>query len=106
MWSMGVVVYVSLSGVFPFEEDRGIYEQIRNSNFMFPADQWKHISKDGELNIKFYKLKLKFIKIFFFKAIDLIKNEFLKLSINRRALVPKALKHKWFSEVNNNAINL
>ena len=47
MWSMGVIVYVSLSGTFPFEEDRDIYEQIMNSNFMFPADPWETISTDG-----------------------------------------------------------
>jgi serine/threonine protein kinase len=47
MWSMGVIVYVSLSGTFPFEEDRDIYEQIINSNFMFPADPWESISAAG-----------------------------------------------------------
>ena len=57
MWSMGVIVYVSLSGVFPFEEDRDIYEQIRNSNFMFPTDPWETVSDDG--------LKI-FLCLFFF----------------------------------------
>lgn len=47
MWSIGVIVYVSLSGVFPFEEDHDIYEQIRNSNFMFPSDPWDTISREG-----------------------------------------------------------
>ena len=50
MWSMGVIVYVSLSGVFPFEEDHDIYEQIRNSNFMFPADPWETVTPEGWLN--------------------------------------------------------
>jgi hypothetical protein len=50
MWSMGVIVYVSLSGTFPFEEDRDIYEQIMNSNFMFPSDPWETISTDGLLD--------------------------------------------------------
>ena len=45
---MGVIVYVSLSGTFPFEEDSDIYEQIMNSNFMFPEDPWEEISKDGK----------------------------------------------------------
>jgi hypothetical protein len=44
---MGVIVYVSLSGTFPFEEDREINEQINNSNFMYPADPWENISSDG-----------------------------------------------------------
>lgn len=45
---MGVIVYVSLSGTFPFEEDRDIYEQIVNSNFLFPSDPWSSISTDGK----------------------------------------------------------
>ncbi len=48
MWSMGVIIYVSLSGTFPFEEDRDINEQIMNSNFMFPDDPWEFVSGDGE----------------------------------------------------------
>jgi hypothetical protein len=54
MWSMGVIFYVTLSGTFPFEEDRDIYEQILNSNFMFPADPWESITPNGNfLNIGF-----------------------------------------------------
>ncbi len=49
MWSMGVIIYVSLSGTFPFEEDRDINEQIMNSNFMFPDDPWEHISGGGKI---------------------------------------------------------
>lgn len=41
---MGVIVYVSLSGTFPFEEDRDIYEQIMDSNFLFPAETWENLS--------------------------------------------------------------
>ena len=44
-WSMGVIVYVSLSGTFPFEEDRDIYEQIMDSNFLFPADNWENMTE-------------------------------------------------------------
>lgn len=51
---MGVIVYVSLSGTFPFEEDRDIYEQIMNSNFMFPADPWQNVSSDGKIWEIFY----------------------------------------------------
>jgi len=47
MWSMGVIVYVSLSGTFPFEEDRDIYEQVMNSDFMYPPEPWDSISQDG-----------------------------------------------------------
>ena len=56
MWSMGVIVYVTLSGTFPFEDDRDIYEQVINSNFMFPADPWESISADGYSNTSLTKL--------------------------------------------------
>lgn len=76
MWSMGVIVYVSLSGTFPFEEDRDIHEQILNSNFMFPHDPWDSVSPE---------------------AIELI-NQFLQVRIDRRMSANRALQHKWFSE--------
>jgi len=76
MWSMGVIIYVSLSGTFPFEENRDINEQIMNSNFMFPDDPWELISKD---------------------AIDLI-NSFLQVKLDRRMSSSKALNHNWFNE--------
>ncbi|ESO09567.1 hypothetical protein HELRODRAFT_168571 [Helobdella robusta] len=41
MWSVGVVIYVSLSGTFPFNEDEDIPAQIQNASFMFPANPWK-----------------------------------------------------------------
>jgi serine/threonine protein kinase len=48
MWSVGVIVYVSLSGTFPFNEDEDINEQIQNAGFMYPANPWKEISSDGK----------------------------------------------------------
>lgn len=52
MWSVGVIVYVSLSGTFPFNEDEDINEQIQNAAFMYPPNPWKEISSDGKnLNI-------------------------------------------------------
>ena len=47
MWSMGVIVYVSLSGTFPFEENLDINEQIMNPNFMYPPDPWEQVSPKG-----------------------------------------------------------
>ena len=49
MWSMGVIVYVSLSGTFPFDDDRDIYEQLMNTEFLFPQDTWEGISPDGKV---------------------------------------------------------
>lgn len=49
MWSVGVIMYVSLSGTFPFNEDEDINDQIQNAAFMYPASPWSHISSGGEL---------------------------------------------------------
>lgn len=51
MWSVGVIVYVSLSGTFPFNEDEDINEQIQNAAFMYPPNPWKEISSDGLYSI-------------------------------------------------------
>lgn len=48
MWSVGVIMYVSLSGTFPFNEDEDISDQIQNAAFMYPASPWSHISAGGE----------------------------------------------------------
>ncbi|XP_048732701.1 serine/threonine-protein kinase D1-like isoform X9 [Ostrea edulis] len=47
MWSVGVVIYVSLSGTFPFNEDEEISDQIQNASFMYPATPWKEISQEA-----------------------------------------------------------
>lgn len=48
MWSVGVIVYVSLSGTFPFNEDEDINDQIQNAAFMYPSTPWKDISAEGK----------------------------------------------------------
>jgi protein kinase D len=50
MWSCGVIIYVSLSGTFPFNEDEDINDQIQNAAFMYPPNPWKETSSDGKLN--------------------------------------------------------
>ena len=42
-----MIIYVSLSGTFPFNEDEDIHEQIQNASFMYPPHPWKEISKDA-----------------------------------------------------------
>lgn len=48
MWSVGVIMYVSLSGTFPFNEDEDIRQQITNAAFMYPRQPWATISLEGK----------------------------------------------------------
>ena len=47
MWSTGVIIYVALSGQFPFNEDVDIEDQIKNAQFMYPNRPWRAISKEA-----------------------------------------------------------
>lgn len=76
MWSVGVIVYVSLSGTFPFNEDEDINDQIQNAAFMYPPNPWKEISND---------------------AIDLI-NNLLQVKQRKRYTVDKTLAHVWLQD--------
>merc|ERR1719445_458615 len=76
MWSTGVIIYVSLSGTFPFNEDEDINEQIQNAAFMYPPNPWKEISKD---------------------AIELITN-LLQVKLRKRYSVDKSLMHPWLQD--------
>ena len=44
---MVCVLFHSLSGTFPFNEDEDIEDQIHNAAFMFPPDPWANISPEG-----------------------------------------------------------
>jgi len=76
MWSVGVIIYVSLSGTFPFNEDEDINDQIQNAAFMYPPNPWKEISSD---------------------AIDLIAN-LLQVKQRKRYTVDKSLSHIWLQD--------
>lgn len=43
-----MIMYVTLSGKFPFDEDIDIDEQIKNLSCMFPDHPWANISFDGK----------------------------------------------------------
>ncbi|KAF3692768.1 Serine/threonine-protein kinase D2 [Channa argus] len=76
MWSVGVIMYVSLSGTFPFNEDEDIQDQIHNAAFMYPPNPWKQISSD---------------------AIDLI-NNLLQVKMRKRYSVDKSLSHSYLQD--------
>ena len=54
MWSTGVIIYVSLSGQFPFNEDVDIEDQIKNAQFMYPPKPWSSVSQEAINCIKVY----------------------------------------------------
>lgn len=103
MWSVGVIVYVSLSGTFPFNEDEDINDQIQNAAFMYPANPWKEISEEGEGTSG-----LRFIHVHICNnlcvltpldyssptAKDLI-NNLLQVKMRKRYSVDKSLSHPW-----------
>ncbi|XP_076155455.1 serine/threonine-protein kinase D3 isoform X1 [Alosa pseudoharengus] len=76
MWSVGVIIYVSLSGTFPFNEDEDINDQIQNAAFMYPPQPWKDISSE---------------------ATDLI-NNLLQVKMRKRYSVDKSLSHPWLQD--------
>ncbi|XP_026860612.2 serine/threonine-protein kinase D3 isoform X1 [Electrophorus electricus] len=76
MWSVGVIIYVSLSGTFPFNEDEDINDQIQNAAFMYPPTLWKEISSE---------------------ATDLI-NNLLQVKMRKRYSVDKSLSHPWLQD--------
>lgn len=76
MWSVGVIIYVSLSGTFPFNDEEDIVDQIQNADFMFPDNPWKEISNS---------------------AIDLIKH-LLQVQRRRRLTVDRAMLHDYFKD--------
>ncbi|XP_065176752.1 serine/threonine-protein kinase D1-like [Sycon ciliatum] len=76
LWSVGVIIYVTLSGTFPFNEDEDINDQIENAAFMYPSKPWKDIGND---------------------AINLI-NCLLTVEARKRYSAAKALNHPWLSK--------
>ncbi|XP_060951922.1 protein kinase D4 [Limanda limanda] len=76
MWSVGVVMYVSLSGTFPFNEDEDIKQQITNASFMYPRQPWASVSLE---------------------AVSLI-NNLLRVSLRQRFSVGRALAHPWLQD--------
>ena len=44
---MGVIIYQCLSGVFPFDEESSIENQIKDAS-LFPQDPWAYVSKEGK----------------------------------------------------------
>ncbi|XP_074861196.1 serine/threonine-protein kinase D1-like [Carettochelys insculpta] len=76
MWAVGVIIYVSLSGTFPFNEEEEVNDQIQNAAFMYPRQPWASISLE---------------------AVNLIHN-LLQVKLRKRLSVNKALNHPWLQD--------
>lgn len=72
MWAVGVIVYVSLSGTFPFSDEDALPERI-NDAFLYPNNLWYEVSEEAK---------------------NLIDN-LLKIKPKKRLTVEKALSHPW-----------
>lgn len=72
MWSIGVILFILLSGVFPFDEEN-LYDQIGKAKYSFEGSQWRNISDNAK---------------------DFIKR-LMTLRPDKRISVSEALRHPW-----------
>ena len=109
-----------MSGTFPFSEDEEIADQIQNAAFMYPANPWAEISREGKrvvhclsqclsvclsvclsidvslcLFVDYIPASYLVVYSHLFPAIDLI-GKLLRVDQRRRYTVARAGNHIWF----------
>ena len=72
MWSLGVILYILLSGAFPFEEDN-LFDQIQNATYSTSGPEWSNISDTAKHLVR----------------------SLMCLRIKQRITVTEALNHPW-----------
>ena len=92
MWSTGVIIYVSLSGTFPFNEDEDINEQIQNAAFMYPPHPWKEIHKDA------IELITNLLQVAVLMSLTLTVSSLSQVKLRKRYSVDKSLLHPWLQD--------
>lgn len=51
MWSLGVILYILLSGIPPFEEDN-LYRQILDGKYEFDVQEWTRVTEEAKRLVK------------------------------------------------------
>jgi len=74
MWSLGVILYIMLSGIPPFEED-GLYEQIIDGRYEFDVSEWDQVSPEAK---------------------ELVR-QLMCVDPKGRLTIHQTLAHKWFT---------
>lgn len=82
MWSIGVILYVLLSGSMPFE-DRSLYEDIEHARYSFEGARWEGVSEIAK---------------------DMI-NKLLMAEPEARLTVEQSLQHEWLADLDQEASN-
>lgn len=80
VWSIGVIMYILLSGKPPFDgdSDKEICKKVKEGKYSLAGEEWDDISKEGK---------------------DLLK-KLMTYDPKKRISWAEALKHEWFAEIN------
>lgn len=76
IWSLGVVMYILLSGYLPFggNNAKDVFDKVKEGTYSFKQKEWKRVSPEG---------------------IDLIQH-MLEIDTKKRYTAEQCLKHDWF----------
>lgn len=74
MWSLGVILYIMLSGIPPFEEE-GLYEQILEGKYEFDVHEWNQVSPEAK---------------------ELVR-QLMTVNPKGRLTIQQTMAHKWFT---------